>query len=339
MSIKYYDWSKFQANTRPNKVAIRELDNNKIYTYGELDKRSSELAAHFQSSGLKKGDRVAILSLNCSEFFELEFACGKIGAIEIPLNWRLTKPELNYILNDSEPEVLIYDIQFEEMVKELKEECNIPQIIALDQFNENSEYEEILSSSDGLYVQEEVDLEDNIMIMYTSGTTGHPKGAMINHKMQLFNVINLGISAAVSPESVHLVVLPLFHTGGMNCYSNPILHAGGELILLKEFEPGKVLSIIGDTNYGVTHLFAVPAPYQFMMKRPFWSSLDGVGVNGCGNGVTDDCRIPTHWSESKSKTHPCLAQVHPWPRAIECVKHCSPSAGFPFVPAEQPPKG
>ena len=112
MSIKYYDWSKFQANTRPNKVAIRELDNNKIYTYGELDKRSSELAAHFQSSGLKKGDRVAILSLNCSEFFELEFACGKIGAIEIPLNWRLTKPELNYILNDSEPEVLIYDIQF-----------------------------------------------------------------------------------------------------------------------------------------------------------------------------------------------------------------------------------
>ena len=85
------------------------------------------------------------------------------------------------------------------MVKELKEECNIPQIIALDQFNENSEYEEILSSSDGLYVQEEVDLEYNIMIMYTSGTTGHPKGAMINHKMQLFNVINLGISAAVSP--------------------------------------------------------------------------------------------------------------------------------------------
>ena len=278
MSIKYYDWSKFQANTRPNKVAIRELDNNKIYTYGELDKRSSELAAHFQSSGLKKGDRVAILSLNCSEFFELEFACGKIGAIEIPLNWRLTKPELNYILNDSEPEVLIYDIQFEEMVKELKEECNIPQIIALDQLNEKSEYEEILSSSDGLYVQEEVDLEDNIMIMYTSGTTGHPKGAMINHKMQLFNVINLGISAAVSPESVHLVVLPLFHTGGMNCYSNPILHAGGELILLKEFEPGKVLSIIGDINYGVTHLFAVPAPYQFMMNHPDFDSTDLSGV-------------------------------------------------------------
>ena len=105
MSIKYYDWSKFQANTRPNKVAIRELDNNKIYTYGELDERSSRLASHLQSSGIKKGDRIAILSLNCSEFFELEFACGKIGAIEIPLNWRLTKPELSYILNDSEPKL------------------------------------------------------------------------------------------------------------------------------------------------------------------------------------------------------------------------------------------
>ena len=70
-----------------------------------------------------------------------------------------------------------------------------------------------LSNASDIYHQEEVDLEDNIMIMYTSGTTGHPKGAMITHKMQLFNVINLGISAAVSPESVHLVVLPLFHTG------------------------------------------------------------------------------------------------------------------------------
>ena len=302
MNIKYYDWSKFQANTRPNKVAIRELDNNKIYTYGQLDERSSKLASHLQSSGLKKGDRVAILSLNCSEFFELEFACGKIGAIEIPLNWRLTKPELNYILNDSEPEVLIYDAQFEEMVKELKEECNIPQIIALDQLNEESEYEKILSTSDGHYIQEEVDLEDNIMIMYTSGTTGHPKGAMINHKMQLFNVINLGISAAVSPESVHLVVLPLFHTGGMNCYSNPILHAGGELILLKEFEPGKVLSIIGDTNYGVTHLFAVPAPYQFMMNHPDFDSTDlsGVKYAGVGGAPCAEAILKTYISKGVS---------------------------------------
>tara|TARA_B110000444_G_scaffold16117_1_gene13875 strand:- start:154 stop:1668 length:1515 start_codon:yes stop_codon:yes gene_type:complete len=292
MSIKYYDWAKFQANTRPNKIAIRELDTNREFTYQDLEDRSSKLAEYLQKSGVKKGDRVGILSMNCSEFFELEFACAKIGAIELPLNWRLTKPELDYILNDSEPRVLIYDKPFEEMVKELQVDCNISEILQIDQLNQDNEYELALNDASGSYQKEEVTLDDNIMIMYTSGTTGNPKGAMITHQMQLFNVINLGISAAVTPEAIHLVVLPLFHTGGMNCYSNPILHSGGELILVREFEPGRVLSIIGNPEYGITHLFAVPAPYQFMMNHPDFNTTDlsrvkyaGVGGAPCAEAI------------------------------------------------------
>ena len=107
MTVNYYDWSAYHANVRPNKIAIRDLSINKELTYSELDIRSNKLAEWLQKNGVGKGDRVAILSQNCAEFFELEFACAKIGAIELPLNWRLTKPELEYILNDSTPTVLI----------------------------------------------------------------------------------------------------------------------------------------------------------------------------------------------------------------------------------------
>ena len=261
MSVKHYDWSAYHAYVRPNKIAIRDLSSNQLLTYKELDDRACLLANWLQKAGVGKGDRVAILSQNCAEFFELEFACAKIGAIELPLNWRLTKPELEYILNDSTPKVLIYDHSFSEISAELTKDCNVSASLELEKENLDSQYESALKESNHTYEKPEIDQEDLIMIMYTSGTTGHPKGAMINHQMQLYNVINLASPAYVGPDTVQLVVLPLFHTGGMNCYANPVLHNGGEIILIRDFDPGLALSILGNSDYGVSHFFAVPAPY------------------------------------------------------------------------------
>ena len=292
MTVKHYDWSAYHANVRPNKVAIRDLSSNKELTYSELNIRANKLAGWMQSQGIKKGDRVAILSQNCAEFFELEFACAKIGAIELPLNWRLTKPELEYILKDSTPSALIYDSMFLDISIELQQDCSISSSLQIDSDDLHSEYEEALNGSDGSHEVIESFQEDLIMIMYTSGTTGHPKGAMINHQMQLYNCINLASPVFVTSESVQLVVLPLFHTGGMNCYANPVLHAGGEIILIKEFEPGLALSIIGNSEYGVTHFFAVPAPYQFMMNHPDFDKTDlsrlkvaGIGGAPCAEAI------------------------------------------------------
>ena len=292
MTVDYYDWSAYHANVRPNQIAIRDLSANKELTYSELDIRSNKLAQWLQKNGVAKGDRVAILSQNCPEFFELEFACAKIGAIELPLNWRLTKPELEYILNDSTPSVLVYDAAFLHISIELQKDCQIKELLQIDNQDASNQYESALYESEGNFKRVQTNHDDLIMIMYTSGTTGHPKGAMINHRMQLYNCINLAAPALVSPETVQLVVLPLFHTGGMNCYANPVLHAGGEIILIREFDPGLALSIIGNPEYKVSHFFAVPAPYQFMMNHPDFESTDlsslkiaGIGGAPCAEAI------------------------------------------------------
>ena len=292
MSVKYYDWTAYHANVRAHKVAIVDLDNQHETTYGELDARAAQLADWMQQQGLGKGDRVAVLAPNCTETFEAQFACSKIGAICLPLNWRLTVAELEYILNDATPSLLIVDTRFTQQADELLSLYSIAKRLDLEEQNRQTTYEQALANSSGNYTPVDSTHDDVAMIMYTSGTTGHPKGAMITHAMNFFNAVNLGMPAGVNSDAVQLVVLPLFHTGGMNCYANPILHAGGRILLMREFDPGRALQIIGDPALGVTHFFAVPAPYQFMMQHPAFPETDltrlqtaGVGGAPCAEAI------------------------------------------------------
>jgi fatty-acyl-CoA synthase len=292
MTMPYYDWSAHQANVRPNDVAIVDLDAEREITYGALDQRAIKLARALQDKGVNKGDRVALLAPNCPEVFELEFACGKIGGVALLLNWRLTVPELEYILNDSAPQALIYNVKFKDAALELQKRCDIPHVLEIDEEDAANGYEQAVASATDAPELAALTLEDLAMIMYTSGTTGHPKGAMITHEMNFINCVNLGIPARISPDAVQLVVLPLFHTGGLNCYANPILHAGGRILLMRDFDPGGVLRILGDAELGVTHFFAVPAPYQFMMQHPDFAATDlsrlvaaGVGGAPCAEAI------------------------------------------------------
>ncbi len=291
MADKYYDWTAHHADVRPDKVAIIDLDTGAELTYQQLDSRSCQLAGWLQAHGARKGERVAVLMPNCSQFFEVQFACSKIGAICLPLNWRLTASELEYILGDSTPVVLIHDASFRDVAGQLAGTCSIDTLLELDPETVASGYEEALRAG---HEHEPVDSthDDVCMIMYTSGTTGHPKGALITHGMVFYNCVNLGIPVGITPDTVQLVVLPLFHTGGLNCYANPILHAGGRILLMREFDPGRALAVLGDDTLGVTHFFAVPAPYQFMMQHPDFETTDlsrlqaaGVGGAPCAEAI------------------------------------------------------
>lgn len=292
MKVKHYDWTAHHAGVRGDKVAIVDLDTGSETTYAELDQRASRLAAWMQSQGMVKGDRVAILAPNCTEIFETAFACAKIGVICLPLNWRLTVPELEYILQDSSPKLLINDVKFAKESDALVRLCKTPMQLQLDVADANSSYALTVANSDGDYQAVACNHDDVAMIMYTSGTTGHPKGAMITFGMNFYNAVNLGLPAGVNSNTVQLVVLPLFHTGGMNCYANPILHAGGRILLMRDFEPGRALSVIGNPELGVTHFFGVPAPYQFMMQHPDFAATDlsrlqtaGVGGAPCAEAI------------------------------------------------------
>src|SRR5215475_10721085 len=118
-AIPYFDWIAHHAGRRPATLAIHDLQTDRRFTYADIHARSDRLAAALAAKGIRRGDRVALLAPNCAEYFELQFACGRLGAIMLPLNWRLTVPELEYILGDSTPKLLIYDKSFAQQARAL----------------------------------------------------------------------------------------------------------------------------------------------------------------------------------------------------------------------------
>jgi fatty-acyl-CoA synthase len=283
--VRVYDWIAHHALQRGGKEAVRELATGRRFTYAELDRRIEAMAACLQSQGIGRGDRVAVLAHNGVEYFDIQFACMRIGSICVLLNWRLTETELDYILQDSTPRLLVHDVAFRDTAESLAAGGRIRSLLMIDPFGAENPYEQALSSFLGMSCsREDLTHDDVVTIMYTSGTTGHPKGAMITHGMNFWNAVNLGIPARVGLDTVHLNVLPLFHTGGLNCYSNPTLHAGGTVVIMRTFDPAETLRVIGDPAQGITHVFAVPAPYQFMMQHPEFGRTDLSRLRNAGVG-------------------------------------------------------
>ncbi|WP_420132086.1 acyl-CoA synthetase [Rhodopseudomonas sp.] len=269
MSFAYYDWIAHHAEVRPDRIAVVDLATQRRLTYRALDERVDRLAAHLDGLGVGRGDRVAVLAANTTDTLEVQFACFRLGAIFVPLNVRLTVHELAFIVGDAAPRVLAHDADFAAMAGELQGKCSVPHLL---QFGEA--YEAAIKAASRLGRAEAVALDDVSTIMYTSGTTGKPKGAMITHGMTFINAVNLGIPTFISQRTVFLCVMPLFHTGGLNCYTNPVLHAGGTVILMRAFDPAETLRLIGDASIGLTHFFGVPSIYQFMCQHPAFASTD-----------------------------------------------------------------
>ena len=288
-SVRAYDWLDHHRANRGHKEAIRDLGTERRFTYADLDARADAMSAWCASIGVGRGDRIALLAQNGVVYFYLQFSCARTGAIAVLLNWRLTVVELEYILNDSAPKLLIHDVSFTETAQALQQKCGIQNLLCIDASagaaSPGNAYEAMIHAFKGkACARESLTHDDVSTIMYTSGTTGHPKGAMITHGMNFWNCINLGIPAGVGLDTVHLSVLPLFHTGGLNCYSNPVLHAGGTVVIMRSFDPGRALDLIGDPAQGITHFFAVPAPYQFMMQHPDFATTDLSRLQAAGVG-------------------------------------------------------
>jgi fatty-acyl-CoA synthase len=270
--VRYYDWIAHHARRTPAKTAVVDLGGDRHFTYAELDARVARLAGHLREAvGVGIGDRVAVLALNSTDTLEVQFACFRLGAIFVPLNSRLTVPELQFIVGDAAPDLMIHDDDLAETALAVSRLCNIPCTL---RYGAGGSYERAIASATPLAAVEPVTLDDISTIMYTSGTTGRPKGAMITHGMTFFNCVNLGGPAYITPSSVLLTVLPLFHTGGLNCYTNPVLHAGGTVLIMRAFDPGAALRLISDPAQGINVFFGVPSIYQFMAQHPAFETAD-----------------------------------------------------------------
>jgi fatty-acyl-CoA synthase len=272
MSVRYYDWIAHHGRHNPGKTALVDLASGRRFSYGDLDQRVSRLASHLRDAlKVARGDRVAVLALNTTDTMEVQFACFRLGAIFLPLNNRLTVPELQFIVGDASPKVMIHDADLAETALAVARLCNVASAL---KFGPGGSYEAGIAAAKPIDRAEIVSLDDTSTIMYTSGTTGLPKGAIITHGMTFWNCVNLGGPAYISPASVLLTVLPLFHTGGLNCYTNPVLHAGGTVLIMRAFDPGEALSLISDPAHGINVFFGVPSIYQFMAQHPAFATSD-----------------------------------------------------------------
>jgi fatty-acyl-CoA synthase len=272
MSVKYYDWIAHHSRRSPDKLALVDLGSGRSFSYGELNTRVSRLAGHLRDTlKVKRGDRVAVLALNTTDTMEVQFACFRVGAVFLPLNNRLTVPELQFIVGDAAPVVMIHDDDLAETALTVAKLCKVASAL---KFGPGGSYEAGIAAAKPIDRFEEVTLDDISTIMYTSGTTGLPKGAIITHGMTFWNCVNLGGPAYISPASVLLTVLPLFHTGGLNCYTNPVMHAGGTVLIMRAFDPGEALRLISDPVVGLNVFFGVPSIYQFMAQHPSFTDAN-----------------------------------------------------------------
>ncbi|MDQ1001095.1 fatty-acyl-CoA synthase [Neobacillus niacini] len=252
------DWLENRARLTPNKNAVILEDNNMKWTYRELNNRSSSVAGWLKSQGVKKGDRVALLSPNDISYFDLLFACGKIGAIFVPLNWRLSAHELYEILLDCTPGLLGIHQNFENMFTSL--ETATPQSF----FVGGDYYERIVNEKNEFSYSENMSEHDPLAIIYTGGTTGKPKGVVLSHQSIQWNAINTILSWNLSEEDVTINYMPMFHTGGLNALSLPLLMVGGTVVIADQYTGQKVVQSI--QQYNCTIILLVPTMYHLLIQ-------------------------------------------------------------------------
>ncbi|MEQ1890581.1 MAG: long-chain fatty acid--CoA ligase [Alphaproteobacteria bacterium] len=294
MALKAYDWLAYHTKRLGDKIALIDLHSKREFTYRQFNDRCERLAAYLTSNlGLVKGDRVGVLAQNSSDILEIQFACAKAGLVFLPLNWRLTVTELEFIVGDAAPKVLIPGPEFSDTGAALQKLCKIPHLLQNNYNGSPSEYENAIAKAGTLTARADDLAQDDLStIMYTSGTTGLPKGAMITHGMTFWNAINLGPPARVGMDSKHLVVMPLFHTGGLNCYTNVVFHAGGTVAVAREFDPGAILRLLSkDSGHGITHFLGVPSMYLFMSQHPDFAVSDFSGIITAGIGAAPAAKV------------------------------------------------
>jgi fatty-acyl-CoA synthase len=269
-----------RAALTPGKCAFEEYGTGRCLTYAELDSRAALVAGLMQARGVREGDRVAILCRNRIAFFELLFAAAKIGAIVVPLNWRMPAAELAQLMADSRPTLLFHGAAEEIVASGLS---GVPQLIDLDR-----DYEALVAGADPAPVRSHWPADGIWYLIYTSGTTGRPKGVIYTYRMAVANHVNIGTAIDLRSSDTTLNYLPLFHTAGINLHTLPTLFQGGTVIVLPGFDADAIVALLEAERLDT--IFAVPTVYQELLDHPRFAAtpLGRVRHWGCGGAPLPD---------------------------------------------------
>ena len=255
-------WTARRARMSPDQVAV--VDESREWTYGQLHRRSTRFAHALAGLGIGSGDRVAYLGPNHGNFLETLFGAGLLGAIFVPLNARLAPAELAYILGDCGVSVLVHSPAHRETAAGLR--AVVPHVVDFD------DYERLLAAAAEDPLDEPVDQDDIAVVLYTSGTTGRPKGAALTHANISWNSFNVLIDVDLAGDEVTLVNAPMFHVAALNQTVLPTLLKGGTVVLMAAFDPARTLELVA--GHRVTYLFGVPAMFQAVARTPGWATAD-----------------------------------------------------------------
>ena len=267
------NWIERQADFAAERCAIRFAGEE--VSYGRLAQDVRRLADSMATQlGIRRGDRIAYLGLNSPEIIVLLFACARLGAVLMPLNWRLARPEHLYMIRQSEPSAFLVMPEFVEHVQDMRAELGPVALVAGgDAVDGWLSYKELLeqgsasSSSPGAARS-----ADPVLLCYTSGTTGKPKGALLSNDALTWNAVNATHMHDLRSEDVVLTVLPMFHVGGLNIQTLPALHAGAMTVVHKRFEVDTFFDAVEQDS--ITLTLVVPTIMHALIRDPRWETAD-----------------------------------------------------------------
>jgi fatty-acyl-CoA synthase len=290
----------------PDKPAIHF--EGATFSYAAFNARIEATAKALKAEcGVGRGDRVAILSLNRPDYLVLLYACARLGAIMVPLNWRLAVAEQLFILSDASVKVLVLEEGFAAILPSLAKELPDTRVVALD-FTPpvpGQTFDHLLTRASGDGHNPHTDLSCPLLIVYTSGTTGRPKGAVLRQEALLWNGVMSQHMHGITSDDHVLTVLPFFHVGGLNIQTTPALHHGATVTIHARFTPDSTLAAIVQDRPTLT--VWVPAIIQAMSEHPQWAATDVSCLKAVSTGSSI---VPPHLIERLTRRDIAVLQVY-----------------------------
>lgn len=281
--MRITEWIDHHAGATPGKTAIRF--GSRDTSYAALAQQVERLAAALAAAGVRRGGCAAYLGYNSPEMLALLFACARLGALFMPLNWRLAAPEHRQMLDDCPPAVLCVETDFLAQTESILPQTGGPRRVAFGPSRDGWEgWETFCSAGTAAAPRAESDPQTPLLICYTSGSTGRPKGVLLSQDALAWNAANSADMHDLTAEDRILTTLPLFHVGGLNNQTTPALAAGATVVLHPRFDVEATFDAIARERITLTVL--VPAQLDMMMAHPHWATADFSSLRSITTGST-----------------------------------------------------